>query len=250
MRTRTYTKALFSTLLVVVALGAACKKKPAPQAPPPPPPAAVAPPARPTVTLQSSSTFIQKGESVTLTWSSTNATTLSLSPGVGNVSPEGSTRVTPPDSTTYTITATGPGGTADSSVHISVTVPPPPATVTREPSMQELFDKAVKDAFFDYDKADIRTDARDALSQTAQFLRSYPQLKVVIEGHCDERGSTEYNLALGDRRSASAKQYLVSLGIPADRMETVSYGKERPFCSASTEECWQQNRRAHIIMAK
>jgi len=210
----------------------------------------VAPPARPTVTLQSSSTFIQKGESVTLTWSSTNATTLSLSPGVGNVSPEGSTRVTPPDSTTYTITATGPGGTADSSVHISVTAPPPPVPVTHEPSLQELFDKEVKDAFFDYDKADIRADARDALSQTGQFLRSYPQLKVVIEGHCDERGSTEYNLALGDRRAASAKQFLVSLGIPADRMETVSYGKERPFCSASTEECWQQNRRAHIIMAK
>ena len=249
MRTRTYSKALFSTLLVVVALVAACKK-PAPQAPPPPPPPAVAPPARPTVTLQSSSTFIQKAESVTLTWSSTNATTLSLSPGVGNVSPEGSTRVTPPDSITYTITATGPGGTADSSVHISVTAPPPPAPVTHEPSMQELFDKEVKDAFFDYDKADIRADARDALSQTAQFLRSYPQLKVVIEGHCDERGSTEYNLALGDRRAASAKQFLVSLGITADRMETVSYGKERPFCSASTEECWQQNRRAHFVMAK
>src|ERR1035437_9247572 len=245
MRTRTYTKALFGTLLVVVALGAACKK-PAPQAPPPPPPPAVAPPARPTVTLQSSSTFIQKGESVTLTWSSTNATTLSLSPGVGNVSPEGSTRVTPPDSTTYTITATGPGGTADSSLHISVTAPPPPAPVTHEQSTQELFDKAVKDAFFDYDKADVRTDARDALSQTAQFLRSYPQLKVVIEGHCDERGSTEYNLALGDRRAASAKQFLVSLGISADRLETGSYGKEKPFCSASTEECWQQNRRAHI----
>jgi peptidoglycan-associated lipoprotein len=202
------------------------------------------------VTLQSSSTFIQKGESVTLTWSSTNATTLSLSPGVGNVSPEGSTRVTPSDSITYTITATGPGGTADSSAHISVTVPPPPAPVTREPSVQELFDKTVKDAFFDYDKADVRTDARDALSQTAQFLRSYPQLKVVIEGHCDERGSTEYNLALGDRRAASAKQFLVSLGITADRMETVSYGKERPFCSASAEQCWQQNRRAHFVMAK
>jgi peptidoglycan-associated lipoprotein len=249
MWTRTYTKALFSTLLVAVALIAACKK-PAPQAPPPPPPPAVAPPARPTVTLQSSSTVIQKGESVTLTWSSTNATTLTLSPGVGNVSPEGSTHVSPPDSTTYTITATGPGGTADSSVHISVTVPPPPAPVAHEPTMQELFDKEVKDAFFDFDKADIRTDARDALSQTAQFLRSYPQLKVVIEGHCDERGSTEYNLALGDRRAASAKQFLVSLGIPADRMETVSYGKERPFCTASTEECWQQNRRAHFIMAK
>ena len=119
-----------------------------------------------------------------------------------------------------------------------------------EPTLQELFNKEVKDAYFDYDKADIRADARDALSQTAQFLRSYPQLKVVIEGHCDERGSTEYNLALGDRRAAAAKEFLVSLGIPADRMETVSYGKERPFCTASDEACYQQNRRAHIVMGK
>ena len=249
MRTRTYARALFSTLLVVVALGAACKK-PAPQAPPPPPPPAVAPPARPTVNLQASPTFIQRGESTTLTWSSTNATSLTLSPGIGNVSAEGTQRVTPQDAITYTITATGPGGTADASVHVSVSAPPPPAPVAHEPSLQELFDKEVKDAYYDYDKADIRADARDALSQTAQFLRSYPQLKVVIEGHCDERGSTEYNLALGDRRAAAAKQFLVSLGIPADRMETVSYGKERPFCSASTEACWQQNRRAHFVMGK
>jgi peptidoglycan-associated lipoprotein len=248
MWTRTNARALFSTLLAVVALSAACKK-PVVQAPPPPPPV-VAPPARPTVTLQASSTTVQKGEAVTLTWSSTNATTLSLSPGVGNVAAEGSTRVTPSDPTTYTITATGPGGNADANVRVSVTVPPPPPPQVKEPTIQELFDKNVKDAYFDYDKADIRTDARDALSATGQFLRSYPQVKVVLEGHCDERGSTEYNLLLGDRRAAAAKQFLVSLGISADRIETVSYGKERPFCSASTEDCWKQNRRGHFVMAK
>ncbi len=248
MRTRTHARILFGTLLAILALSAACKK-PAPQAPPPPPPTPVAPPARPTVNLQSSSNTIQKGESVTLTWSSTNATTLSLSPEIGNVSAEGTQRVTPQDSITYTLTATGPGGSADANVHITVSAPPPPPKAA-EPTLQQLFDKGVKDAYFDYNKADVRTDARDALSQTAQFLRSYPQVKVVIEGHCDERGSTEYNLALGDRRAAAAKQFLASLGIAADRMESVSYGKERPFCSASTEECYQQNRRAHIIMAK
>jgi peptidoglycan-associated lipoprotein len=247
MRTRRNVRALFGTLLAVVAFGAACKK-PVVQAPPPPPPPVVAPPARPTVTLQASPTTVQKGESVTLTWSSTNATSLSLSPGVGNVAAEGSTRVTPSDSTNYTITATGPGGTADANARVSVTSPPPPPAV-HQPTLQELFDKGVRDAYFDYDKADIRTDARDALSQTAQFLRSYPQVKIVVEGHCDERGSTEYNLALGDRRAAAAKQFLVSLGITADRMETVSYGKEKPFCSASTEECWKQNRRAHFVMS-
>lgn len=194
--------------------------------------------------------MVQKGESVTLTWSSTNATTLSLSPGVGNVAAEGSTRVTPSDSTNYTITATGPGGSADASVRVSVTAPPPPPPQVHQPTIQELFDQNVKDAFFDYDKADIRSDARDALSATAQFLRSYPQVKVVLEGHCDERGSTEYNLALGDRRAAAAKNFLTSLGIGADRIETVSYGKERPFCTASTEDCWQQNRRGHFVMGK
>jgi peptidoglycan-associated lipoprotein len=112
-----------------------------------------------------------------------------------------------------------------------------------------LFARAVQDAFFDYDKADIRADARDALSKTAEFLRSYPQVKIVIEGHCDERGSTEYNLALGDRRAQAAKNFLASLGIAADRMQTVSYGKERPFCSEHNENCWQQNRRGHFTMA-
>jgi peptidoglycan-associated lipoprotein len=218
-------------------------------APPPPPPTAAAPPASPTVNLQASSNIIQRGESVTLTWSSTNATILTLSPGIGSVSAEGTQRVTPQDSTTYTLTATGPGGSADTNVHITVSAAAA-STKTPEPTMQQLFDREVKDAYFDYDKADIRTDARDALTQTAQFLRSYPQLKVVLEGHCDERGSTEYNLALGDRRAAAAKQFMVSLGISADRMETVSYGKERPFCSASTEECYKQNRRAHFVMGK
>jgi peptidoglycan-associated lipoprotein len=249
MRTRTHARILFGTLLAILALSAACKK-PAPQAPPPPPPPPAAPPAKPTVNLQASPNTVQRGQSVTLTWSSTNATTLSLSPGIGNVSAEGSQQVTPQDSTTYTLTATGPGGSSDASVHITVNAPPPPPPAAHVPTLQELFDAAVKDAFFDYDKADIRTDARDALSATAQFLRSYPQIKVVIEGHCDERGSTEYNLALGDRRAAAAKQFLASLGISADRMETVSYGKERPFCSASTEDCWKQNRRAHVIMGK
>jgi len=202
------------------------------------------------VTLQASPATVEKGGSVTLTWSSTNATSLSLSPGVGNVTAEGSNRVTPSDSTTYTITATGPGGSADATARVSVTAPPPPPPVAHVPSMQELFDQGVKDAYFDYDKADIRADTRDNLQATSQFLRTNAQVKVVLEGHCDERGSTEYNLALGDRRAAAAKQFLVSLGITADRVETVSYGKEKPFCSASTEECYAQNRRGHFVMAK
>jgi peptidoglycan-associated lipoprotein len=248
MPKRKHSKVLFGSLLVILAFSAACKK-PVPQAPAPPPPTPAAPPARPTVDLQASTTIIQRGETVTLTWTSTNATSLSLSPGIGNVPAEGTQKVTPQDSTTYTISATGPGGSADANVRITVSAPAP-TTRSAEPTIQQLFEREVKDAYFDYDKADIRPDARDNLSQTAQFLRSYPQVKIVIEGHCDERGSTEYNLALGDRRAAAAKQFLASLGITADRMETVSYGKERPFCTASNEACYTQNRRAHIIMGK
>src|SRR5205814_5990101 len=108
----------------------------------------------------------------------------------------------------------------------------PPAIAAPAPvesSIEELFTREVQDAYFDLDQATIRPDARNALSRTAQFLRSYPQIKVVLQGHCDERGSTEYNIALGDRRAQAAKDFVVSLGVPADRIQTVSYGKERPF---------------------
>jgi len=108
----------------------------------------------------------------------------------------------------------------------------------------------VMDGYFDYDQADIQSDAREALSRTAEFLRTNRQVRVMIEGHCDERGSTEYNLALGDRRAQAARQFLISLGVSADRIETVSWGKERPFCTESNETCWQQNRRAHFTMAR
>ncbi len=220
--------------------------------PPAPPPAPAAPPERPTVSLQASQTFIQKGESVTLNWTSTNATEVTLSPGIGRVAAQGSTRVTPEASTTYSIAATGPGGTATDSVRITVGAGAPEVERTPDPAktLEELFRANVYDAFFDYDKADIRPDAREALAKTAQFLRTHPQIRVIIEGHCDERGSTEYNLALGDRRAQSAKQFLISLGVAAERIETVSYGKERPFCFVSHEDCWQQNRRAHFVLAK
>ena len=238
------------SLVILILFAGACRKTvvaPPPAAPPPTPPA----PARPTVTLQASQTFIQRGESVTLNWSSTNATELNLAPGLGRVSPEGSTRVSPSDSMTYTITATGPGGSSDASVRITVAAPPPPPPPAAPmATIEELFRTNVRDGYFDYDKADIRTDARDALARTAEFLRSHQQIRVVIEGHCDERGSTEYNLGLGERRAQAVRQFLISLGVSADRMDTVSLGKERPFCTQSSEDCWQQNRRGHFVMAR
>ena len=242
-------KVLPFAVLLVTLIAVGCKH-PVASAPAPPPAPPAAPPAQPTVTLSATPTIVQRGQSTTLQWTSTNATSLSLSPGVGSVAPQGSNSVTPTDSITYTITATGPGGTAESSAHVTVTPGAPPAATTPQPTLDELFSKEVQDAFFDYDKADIRADARDALSKTAQFLRSYPNVKVVLEGHCDERGSTEYNLALGDRRAQAAKDFMVSLGVAADRMQTVSYGKERPFCTEANESCYSQNRRAHFVLAK
>jgi peptidoglycan-associated lipoprotein len=251
MRTRSVGSVILLSLLALVLVGVGCKHPVAAVPPPPPPPPAAPPPARPTVTLQASPVVVQAGQSVTLTWSSTNATSLNLAPGIGNVAPQGSTNATPPDSVTYTITATGPGGSADASVHVTVSAPPPPPPAAApQPSISDLFAREVQDAYFDLDKADIRADARTALSKTAEFFRSYPQVKVTVEGHCDERGSTEYNLALGDRRAQAAKDFLVSLGVTADRMQTISYGKERPFCADHNEACWQQNRRAHFVLAK
>jgi peptidoglycan-associated lipoprotein len=108
----------------------------------------------------------------------------------------------------------------------------------------------VQDAFFDYDKTDIRSDARDVLTRNASALKAilseFPNASIVIEGHCDERGSAEYNLGLGDRRASAAKEFLQQLGVPADRLKTVSYGKERPQCTDASETCYQKNRRAHF----
>jgi peptidoglycan-associated lipoprotein len=233
-------------LLEILVFANGCKHNP------PPPPAAATPapaPAQPTVTLSANPTSGMAGDVIRLTWSSTNATDLNIDPEVGKVAPEGSTPVQPSASTTYTITATGPGGSATASARVMITPAAAPTPSKAPVGLSELFEQNVRDAFYDFNKSDIRADAREALAKTAEFLRSYPEIRVTIEGHCDERGSTEYNLGLGERRAQAAKNYLISLGITASRMDTVSWGKERPFCTEHTEECWQQNRRAHFVMA-
>jgi peptidoglycan-associated lipoprotein len=236
------------SLLAIGLFGAACSKPPVKSTPPiSSAPSAPPAPARPTVTLQASSTFIQMGESATLSWSSTNATSLNLTPGAGNVPPEGTTKVSPGESTTYTITATGPGGNADQSVRITVAAAAVATPTTPTESEDAAFLREVHDAFFDYNKSDLRQDAKDALSQTAQFLRQHPNVRVIIEGHCDERGTTEYNLGLGQKRADTVKEFMVSLGIQADRLSTTSFGKEKPFCNGHDEACWQQNRRGHFV---
>jgi peptidoglycan-associated lipoprotein len=111
----------------------------------------------------------------------------------------------------------------------------------------------IQDAYFDYDKHNLRPDAVDALQADARTLativRQYPAFKLLVEGHADERGSGEYNLALGDARATKTKEYQVQLGLPAEQMNVVSFGKEKPVCTEHDESCWQKNRRAHLTTA-
>jgi len=131
-------------------------------------------------------------------------------------------------------------------------VAPPPAsreTDVLSGDITELNRRGyLKNAFFDYDKADLRDDARAALAADAGWLKRYPSTQILVEGHCDERGTEEYNLALGDRRASVVREYLASLGVGPSRVRTVSYGKERPFCSEENEGCWQENRQGHLVI--
>jgi len=137
--------------------------------------------------------------------------------------------------------------------------PSPANTASRMPDaatrarIQDLLNR-IQDAYFDYDKHTIRADAQTALNSDAQTLgdiiRQYPDFKLTVEGYCDERGSEEYNLALGDARAKQAKDYLASMGVPGDQLRVISYGKDRPVCMDHDEDCWQKNRRAHITQAQ
>jgi peptidoglycan-associated lipoprotein len=244
---RPYFRTLLISACALTLVVAGCNKKP-PKATPStytPPPAAV----KPTVSLSADKTTINPGESAKLTWTSTDANNVSIAPEVGAVTAQGTTTVTPAKSTTYTVTASGPGGNADATVSIAVNTP----AVSEAPktsSIDELFLQEVADAYFDYDSAELRPDARQAIQKDAAFFKQYPTMRVTIEGHCDERGSTEYNLALGQRRANAVMQYLVSLGIPESRLNATSWGKEKPFCMEATEACYAKNRRGHFVQAK
>ena len=164
--------------------------------------------------------------------------------------PNGSQSVSPSDSTTYHLTAKGAGGTQEATARLTVTQPPPPPPPPPSVSDEDLFNQNIKDVYFDYDKADLRGDQQSSVQADSQFLGQHTNISVTIEGHCDERGSTEYNLALGDRRASAVKDALVAAGVNASRIKTISYGKEKPFCSESNEACWQQNRRGHFVYQK
>jgi peptidoglycan-associated lipoprotein len=108
--------------------------------------------------------------------------------------------------------------------------------------------RPLEDVFFDYDKSVLRDEGRASLQKNAEWLKRWGSTRITVEGHCDSRGTAEYNLALGERRAGAARDYLISLGIAADRVLAVSKGKEQPFCREENETCWQQNRRGHFIV--
>ena len=230
-------------LLLVALIGAAgCKKKEKPL-----PPAETAPPPTtapaPTAQLSATPSNITAGDQVVLTWRTTDATSVSID-GIGDVPTSGVKNVTPSSSTSYHLVARGDGGTADATARVTVNQPPAVSVPTKTMSAEEEFRANVQDIFYDYDSADIRTDGQGTLSRDAAFLNSHSDIKVVIGGYCDERGSNEYNLQLGQTRAEAARNALINAGVNASRLRVISYGKEKPFCSESTEDCWQQNRRA------
>jgi peptidoglycan-associated lipoprotein len=187
---------------------------------------------------------IEQGQPTVLTWQTTNATDVTIA-GLGSLPSSGSRSVVPSKSTTYLLVAKGPGGIKDASARITVN-----AKITRatpSPTDEELFGKNVKDVFFDYDKSTVRQDEVPTVQNDGAFIAQHPNAKVLIEGHCDDRGSVEYNLALGTSRAEATKQALMQRGVPADRIKTVSYGKEKPFCNQDNEQCWQQNRVDHFV---
>lgn len=247
---------LLAMALCLSFFAAGCKKKvPAPQPPPAPVKEAPKPPAaKPIVKFFTAEpSTIERGQASSLKWEVTGADTVSINQGLGTVSASGNRSVFPSSTTTYTLTASNSGGSVTESVTVNVTAPAPPAPKpTPEPkaTFGEIIAREIQDAYFDFDKSDIREDARNTLTQNADKLKSifrdYPNGTVTIEGHCDERGSAEYNLGLGDRRAIAAKDFLLQLGVPADRIRTLSYGKERPQCTDANEACWQKNRRAHF----
>jgi peptidoglycan-associated lipoprotein len=263
---RTLSAAVFTMALLAASAG--CKKKtPVATAPPPaaptnttpaPPPPPPAPSAARINSFTAEPRSIERGQSATLRWSVANATEMSLDQGLGAVSANGTRQVFPSNTTTYTLTGRGPGGTDTRSVTVEVSTPPPPPPPppARGPTISgvDLLTREAQDAYFDYDKSELREDARQAMTRDAELLKRIfaadPSFSVAIEGHCDERGSAEYNLGLGDRRATAAKEFLVQLGVPADRLTTISYGKDRPVCTEENEECYQRNRRAHLSPAR
>jgi len=209
----------------------------------------------PTANLTADPLAVDLGQSVVLNWRTTDATSVSID-GIGKVNPNGTQTVSPSTSTNFHLVATGDGGTVEANVRVTVRVAVAPNVPTDtsangangEMGSDEVFHQNVADIFFDYDSATLRPEGEASASKAAAYLTAHPAIHIVIGGYCDDRGSAEYNLALGENRANAAKAAIVTAGVNASRIRVVSYGKEKQFCTDETEECWQQNRRAQFSL--
>jgi peptidoglycan-associated lipoprotein len=236
------TLAVAATLALLATAG--CHKKSKDVLPPPGENAPTV--AAPTASITADPLAIDLGQSVVLNWRTSNATSVKID-GIGDVPVNGTQTVSPSSSTNFHLVATNSGGTTEASVRVTVRVPSVPTAPSGDDNgsmgSDAEFKAHVQDIYFDYDSYDLRPDAKAAVSATASYLNAHPAIKVLIGGYCDDRGSAEYNITLGENRANSAKTALVSAGISASRVRVVSYGKERQFCTEEDESCWQQNRR-------
>ncbi len=217
-------------------------------------------PPKPSVSISTDQNAITKGQSTTLRWNSANADTVNIS-GLGTVPNAGSRVVSPSESTTYTAMAKGPGGEDSASARVTVTDETPATSTVERPRttgspttpIAAMFAQSVQAIFFELDKAELTAESRDRLRRAAQWLTQAPNRSIIfrIEGNCDPRGTEEYNIGLGERRAQVAKEFLVSLGVDAARMQTVSYGKERASGasegSPDVRPSWAFDRRDEFI---
>ena len=207
----------------------------------------------PTATLTASPLAIELGQTVVLNWRTTNATAVTID-GLGPVVPNGTQTVSPSNSTNFHLTAKNDAGqSTEANVRVTVNVPVAPAPVgdtgnSGNMGSDAAFHQNVQDAFFDYDSYELRPDAVTAAAQAGIYLVAHPEIRVLVAGYSDERGSAEYNLALGENRANAARTALVNAGVAPNRVRIVSYGKEKQFCTESNESCWQQNRRAQFSL--
>jgi peptidoglycan-associated lipoprotein len=201
----------------------------------------------PTASITADPPAIDLGQSVVLNWRTSNATSVSID-GIGEVPVNGTQTVSPSSSTNFHLVAKNDGGTTEANVRVTVRVPEVPAAPADNNDMgsDAEFHAHVQDVFFGYDSFDLTPQADTSITAAAAYLNAHPAIKILIGGYCDDRGSAEYNITLGENRANAAKTALVSAGINASRIRVVSYGKEKQFCTEENESCWQQNRRGQF----
>lgn len=205
-------------------------------------------PPMPTVSLSANPATVEAGKCATLAWSSTNATGASIEPGIGSVGPSGSRQVCPEKTTTYTITASGAGGSGMATETVNVTpkaVPPPPPP----PPAAKVIDRLAIHVNFDTDKAVVRKADVSELQKAIDFVKKYPDNKVSVEGHTDSRGTAKYNQALSERRAAAVKDYLVKNGnVKAEKIQSAGFGETKPIADNKTKKGQFENRRVEILI--